>query len=371
MVIAPSASDLESSKSWARSISEISPSPSQRRHIPSGLLKPNRNDGPTWGSPRRLNKMRRRALASVAVPTVERELAPIGSWSTMIAALSPLRPSTSGRPRLGMKDWTKAVYVSLISRCDSAAMVPNTSELLPEPETPVKTVRRRLGMSTEMSLRLFTRAPWTRMRSWVSAGWRASAGSWGCGACMFLTSLAKALGFSARTSCGWEVQSSAHRLLHERGDPCLVGCGQLRQPEGDRPQRAFVEVRLVAEAQRCVPRLELLRGLEVADDLAVLGIRGHPVPEFRREGWRAGFDDSMQPLAQGAIRCRHLGDLGEHGAFPVRRVRGRLHLLDARLPRASFLVFVLFLSAILFAALLRAALDRGTRRFGSEPRLLL
>jgi hypothetical protein len=113
--------------------------------------------------------MRSRALASVAVPTVERALAPIGSWSTMIAALSPIRLSTSGRPRLGMKDWTKAVYVSLISRCDSAAMVPKTSELLPEPETPVKTVRRRLGMSTETSLRLFTRAPWTRIRSWLSA----------------------------------------------------------------------------------------------------------------------------------------------------------------------------------------------------------
>src|SRR5712691_7150909 len=33
---------------------------------------------------------------------------------------------------------------------------------------------------------------------------------------------------------------------------------------------------------------ELLRALEEADDLAVLGIRGHPVPESRREGWRAG-----------------------------------------------------------------------------------
>jgi hypothetical protein len=31
-----------------------------------------------------------------------------------------------------------AVYVSLISRCDSAAMVPNTSDDLPDPETPVK-----------------------------------------------------------------------------------------------------------------------------------------------------------------------------------------------------------------------------------------
>src|SRR3954467_4546544 len=68
-----------------------------------------------------------------------------------------------------MKPCTKELYVSLISRCDSAAIVPNTRELLPEPETPVNTVSRRLGMSTLMSLRLFTRAPCTRIRSWLSA----------------------------------------------------------------------------------------------------------------------------------------------------------------------------------------------------------
>src|SRR5262245_48644237 len=71
---------------------------------------------------------------------------------------------------------------------------------------------------------------------------------------------------------------------------------QLLQREGDRPQGAFVEVRLVAEAQRSVPCVEFLRALEEADDLAVLGIRGHPVPGFRGEGWRAGFDDRMDPL---------------------------------------------------------------------------
>ena len=57
----------------------------------------------------------------------------------------------------------------MISRCDSAAIVPNTSELLPEPETPVNTVSRRFGISTLTSLRLFTRAPCTRIRSWLSA----------------------------------------------------------------------------------------------------------------------------------------------------------------------------------------------------------
>src|SRR5688500_16008853 len=34
---------------------------------------------------------------------------------------------------------------------------------------PVKTVSRRLGISTVTSFRLFSRAPWTRIRSWLSA----------------------------------------------------------------------------------------------------------------------------------------------------------------------------------------------------------
>src|SRR5438093_4452 len=52
---------------------------------------------------------------------------------------------------------------------DRAAIVLNTSELLPEPETPVNTVSRRFGSSTLTSLRLLTRAPCTRIRSWRSA----------------------------------------------------------------------------------------------------------------------------------------------------------------------------------------------------------
>src|ERR687898_642758 len=57
-----------------------------------------------------------------------------------------------------------------MSRCDSAAIVPNTSELFPEPETPVNAVSRRLGISTLTSFRLLTRAPTTRITSWESAG---------------------------------------------------------------------------------------------------------------------------------------------------------------------------------------------------------
>src|SRR5699024_5755601 len=55
------------------------------------------------------------------------------------------------------------------SRCDSAAMVLNTRLDLPEPESPVKTVRRRLARSISMFLRLLTCAPRTRIVSWASA----------------------------------------------------------------------------------------------------------------------------------------------------------------------------------------------------------
>src|ERR687895_673459 len=139
------------------------------RTEPAGRLKLNALAGPMDGRPSRLKMIRSMAWASVAVPTVERALAPIRSWSTVIVAVRVSSESTSGRGGVAMNPWTNAEYVSLISRCDSAAIVLNTSELLPEPDTPVKTVSRRFGISTVTSLRLFTRAPRTRMRSWVSA----------------------------------------------------------------------------------------------------------------------------------------------------------------------------------------------------------
>ena len=100
---------------------------------------------------------------SVTVPTVERLLPPIRSWPTTMAADRLPSASTSGWGMLGRKFWMKAVWDSLSSRCDSAAMVPKTSEDLPDPETPVKTVICFFGMSTETSRRLFSRAPRTSM----------------------------------------------------------------------------------------------------------------------------------------------------------------------------------------------------------------
>ncbi len=74
-----------------------------------GTLKAKALGEPTYGLPRRLNSTRSIALASVTVPTVERELAPIRSWSTRIAVVSPSSTSTSGRASVGMKPCTKAL----------------------------------------------------------------------------------------------------------------------------------------------------------------------------------------------------------------------------------------------------------------------
>src|SRR6266704_1396740 len=132
------------------------------------------------------------------------------------------------------------------------------------------------------------------------------------------------------------ARSLAHRFLDERGDPCLFSRGQPFQRKRRGPHVAFVEVRLVAEAERRVPRLELRRCLEEADDLIVLGIRGHPVPESRPEGWRAFSDNSMKPLGHGAIRFPHLSDLRQHSALPLPLTS--LHLLNAIPYRASLLL---------------------------------
>src|SRR5437870_8100581 len=152
---------------------------------------------------------------------------------------------------------------------------------------------------------------------------------------------------------------SAHRLLHERADLRLVGCRQLRQREGDRPHGAFVELRAVVEPEHRVPLLELPRVAEEADNLAVLGIRRHPVPGLRREVWGGGFDELMEPLGDGAILRRHRGDRGARGAFPVRLV---LQLSGARFHRGLFLGCESFFLVGALGGLLLAFLRRSAHR---------
>ena len=77
--------------------------------LTEGTLNEYAFGGPICGCPSRLKRMRSIALASVAVPTVERGFAPIRSWSTMIAVVSPSMTSTSGRASVGMKPCTNAL----------------------------------------------------------------------------------------------------------------------------------------------------------------------------------------------------------------------------------------------------------------------
>ena len=64
---------------------------------------------PMCGCASRLNRIRSIASVSVTVPTVERGLEPIRSWSTLIAVVIPSSTSTSGRASVGMKPCTKAL----------------------------------------------------------------------------------------------------------------------------------------------------------------------------------------------------------------------------------------------------------------------
>ena len=133
--MAPSSSDFVSSKSWVRSMSLTAPRPSHREHMPpttwklrrsltcsppfvtvtapapemDATLKEKACAEPMCGVPRRLNRMRSIASASVAVPTVDRGSLPIRSWSTMIAVVRPSSTSTSGLAVVGMKPCTKAL----------------------------------------------------------------------------------------------------------------------------------------------------------------------------------------------------------------------------------------------------------------------
>ena len=77
--------------------------------LTEGTLKEYALGEPMCGWPSRLKTIRSIAFASVTVPTVERGLEPIRSWSTMIAVVRPSSRSTSGRASVGMKPCTKAL----------------------------------------------------------------------------------------------------------------------------------------------------------------------------------------------------------------------------------------------------------------------
>src|SRR5258708_6085687 len=67
--------------------------------------------------------------------------------------------------------------------------------------------------------------------------------------------------------------------LDKVADLFLDGGAEPPQGKGGWPDVTVVEVCGVLETERRVSRLELLPALEEADNLAVLGVRGHPVPD--------------------------------------------------------------------------------------------
>src|SRR6185369_3863433 len=80
--------------------------------------------------------------------------------------------SASGWAYFGRKFRTNMLKFSLSKRCDSVAMVSNTMDDFPDPETPVKIVILRLGMRSETFFKLFSRAPRISIYSWVKMSLR-------------------------------------------------------------------------------------------------------------------------------------------------------------------------------------------------------
>src|SRR6185503_8071640 len=74
--------------------------------------------------------------------------------------------SASGWEYLGRKFRTNMLKFSLSRRCDSVAIVSNTMDDLPEPETPVKIVIWRFGIRKDTFFKLFSRAPRISIYSW-------------------------------------------------------------------------------------------------------------------------------------------------------------------------------------------------------------
>src|SRR5688572_25355984 len=105
-------------------------------------------------------------------------------------------------------------------------MVPNTRDDLPEPETPVNTVNRRFGIATLTSFRLFSRAPWTRIRSWSSAACCWEGGIW-------------RLEVKAAVTLGWgsgrgaervaPVGHESHQQPHHRAPDQRIGRSELER----------------------------------------------------------------------------------------------------------------------------------------------
>src|SRR6478672_3685510 len=100
------------------------------------------------------------------VPTVDRGLRLVDFWSMETAGDSPSMKSTSGLSICPRNCRAYADSDSTYRRCPSAKIVSNARLDLPDPDSPVKTMRLSRGRSTDTSRRLCSRAPRTT-REWA------------------------------------------------------------------------------------------------------------------------------------------------------------------------------------------------------------
>src|SRR5215471_1624681 len=99
------------------------------------------------------------------VPTVERGLLEAAFCSIELVGESPRIVSYRGFSICPRNCRAYEESDSTYRRCPSAYKVSKASELLPDPETPVKTTSFFFGISRFTDLRLCSRAPLTTMKS--------------------------------------------------------------------------------------------------------------------------------------------------------------------------------------------------------------
>src|SRR5215472_15965299 len=99
------------------------------------------------------------------VPTVERGLRFVDFWSMDTAGDRPSMKSTSGLSIWPRNCLAYADSDSTYRRWPSAKIVSKARLDLPDPDSPVNTIRASRGRSMETSLRLCSRAPRTTSRS--------------------------------------------------------------------------------------------------------------------------------------------------------------------------------------------------------------
>src|SRR3954453_8614902 len=102
------------------------------------------------------------------VPTVDRGFFDVDFWSIETAGDRPSMKSTSGLSIWPRNCRAYADSDSTERRCPSAKMVSKARLDLPDPDSPVNTISESRGRSSEMSLRLCSRAP--RMMSCSATG---------------------------------------------------------------------------------------------------------------------------------------------------------------------------------------------------------